>query len=378
MNNSALDQIDTPAVVIDYGKMLANIHAARDIAAQNGVALRPHIKTHKCFEIARLQLAEGAAGITASKPEEAMRFIEAGFRSITVAYPIVAAAKLHKLLATAREHDVELRVIMDSSVGVAVLRQTVQQIDHPTGVFLKIDVGLHRVGLSPDAEEVEELARQIAAAPGLRFAGLLSHAGHAYGAADHAEVAQIAREEAALLSRARNRLEAAGIAVTEVSVGSTPTFLASKSYGGITEIRPGNYVFMDRTPLRLGLIPAERIALTVLATVVSVNQHYAILDAGSKVLSSDRGPHGTGGHEGFGLAYPTERYLQPDAAAPIEKLSEEHGFLRRPTWPARVGDRVRIIPNHSCAVVNLADELVVVHGDATLERWRVAARGAVH
>jgi D-serine deaminase-like pyridoxal phosphate-dependent protein len=307
-----------------------------------------------------------------------MRFIAAGFRSITVAY---RSSRRRNSRSSSQWRAItvrKLRLIVDSSTALAALRAVAQQMDYATSVFLKVDVGLHRVGVSPGGEALVELAQQVVDAPRLRFAGLLSHAGHAYAAADRAGVERIARQEAALLRHARGRLESAGITVQEVSVGSTPTVLASDCYEGITEIRPGNYVFMDRTPLRLGLIAAERIALTVLATVVSLNEQYVILDAGSKVLSSDRGPHGTGGEDGFGIAYPAEHFLEQDAPAPLEKLSEEHAFVSRLHWPVRVGDKVRMIPNHSCAVVNLADELVGLHGDGTIERWHVAARGAVH
>ncbi|MFN2474943.1 MAG: alanine racemase [Chthoniobacterales bacterium] len=378
MNSGALAQLDTPAVVVEQKVLSDNIRSAQSLANRHGVALRPHIKTHKCFDIARLQLAAGAVGITASKPEEALKFIGAGFRSITVAYPVVSSSKLIPLLQAARANSVDLRIIVDSEVGLTVLKDSAATAAFQPGVLLKIDVGLDRVGVAADSEELIRLGHAIVTTPSLRFVGLLSHAGHAYGATGEAEIRQIAREEARLLGVACERLNSIGLGVREVSVGSTPTLLASDCYDGITEIRPGNYVFMDRTPVRLGLITTDRVALSVIATVVSVSNDYLIIDAGSKVLSSDLGAHGTGVADGFGIAYPFDRYRDVGAAAPIAKLSEEHGFIPRSAAFGHIGDKVRIIPNHACPVVNLADELAVVYEDGSLGSWRVDARGTVH
>jgi D-serine deaminase-like pyridoxal phosphate-dependent protein len=379
MRSDSLDQLDTPAVVVEHNVLLENIRWAQRVAARNGVALRPHIKTHKCFEIARLQLAAGAIGMTASKPEEARKFIDAGFNSITVAYPMVSRRKLSALLQAARQRSADLRVTIDSRLGLDVLRDAATTADYQPGVFIEIDVGLHRVGVAADSEELIRLGKEAASSPSLRFLGLLSHAGHAYGATGEAEIREIAREEARLLALARGRLAAADVAVQEVSVGSTPTVLASDCYEGITEIRPGNYVFMDRTPVRQGLITTDRVALSVVSTIVSANDDYVIIDAGSKVLSSDLGAHGTGIAAGFGIAYPLDFYRKPAGAAAIEKLSEEHGFIPRSAISGQIGDKVRIIPNHACPVVNLADTLILVdESSGTVDRWRVVARGAVH
>jgi D-serine deaminase-like pyridoxal phosphate-dependent protein len=241
-------------------------------------------------------------------------------------------------------------------------------------VFVKVDVGLHRCGLMETDPRLVRLAEDICAAPTLRFDGLFSHAGHAYGAANAGEVRAIAAEEANILNRVRHRLECAGITVPEVSVGATPTTLVSESYDGITEIRPGNYVFMDRTPVRLGLVGLDRVALFVAATVVSANDRFFIIDAGSKVLSSDLGAHGTGG-AGYGIAFALEEEAGVGEAMEVVKLSEEHGFVRRGDAELALGSKVRVIPNHACPVVNLTDELVVVEDE--IHRWPVAVRGCV-
>lgn len=377
MEASLLTAVETPAVIVDRERLLRNIDWAAALARRRGLALRPHVKTHKCVEIAQLQLERGAIGLTASKVDEALVFIEAGVPSITVAYPVVDETKLRRLLLGAREHRTDLRVVVDSRRGAELLARVAAEVDKTVGALIEIDVGLHRCGLRDDDPLLLELASALRDARRLKFTGLISHAGHAYAAADSAHVATIAAEEGEILGRARRRVEAGGVEVAEVSVGSTPTVLASDSYDGITEIRPGNYVFMDLTPLRLGLIDTSQIALTVLATIVSRNDEFLITDAGSKVLTSDLGAHGMPGVTGYGGAYLADEPLASSAALNVARLSEEHGFVERNGCDIPIGSKLRIIPNHACPVVNLADELVVVSGDDVVARWRVAARGKV-
>ena len=377
MNAAALNEIETPAVVVDRERLLANLARVRDLATVHGVRLRPHVKTHKCLEIARLQLAQGAIGVTASKVDEALVFIENGVQSVTVAYPLVDARKVRRLLTVAARHGTDLRVTIDSRLGVEILSQSANELGASVGVFLEVDVGLHRCGIDEHAPQLLKLAQLIRSSGALRFRGLLSHAGQAYAARDRAAVQAVAADECAILQRVRRTLENAGIEVAEVSVGSTPTVLASSHYDGITEIRPGNYVFMDRTPVRLGLAPLEQVALTVLTTVVSRNDEYLITDAGSKVLSSDLGAHGSAGAGGFGLAFPIDDARMESSGLNVAKLSEEHGFVQRGTADVAIGGKLRIVPNHACPVVNLADELVVVSDNQLIDRWRVAARGKV-
>lgn len=372
----ALRSLETPRVVADRGRLAANIARMADLARAAGVGLRPHVKTHKCLEIARLQLAAGAVGLTAAKPDEALVFIAHGCPSLTLAYPVLDGRKLDRLLPAAREAGCDLRLMADSDRGAEALEAAAARHGVELPVFLKIDVGLRRCGLAPGAPGLVPLAGRIAGAQGLRLAGLLSHAGQAYAARDAAQVRDIAREENRLMNAAAARLRGAGIEVPEISVGSTPTVLAGDVWDGVTEIRPGNYVFLDRTPLRLGLAGVGDMALWVLATVVSANADWLIIDAGSKVLSSDGGAHGSG-LDGFGLALSLDAGDDLAQALPVLKLSEEHGFVQRESSRLGVGDRLRILPNHTCPVVNLADSLTVIHPDGATEEWPVAARGRV-
>ena len=375
MIGKSLAEIETPQMLLDKTRLQNNIQHISQLANALDLKVRPHIKTHKCIEILRLQLDAGAVGITASKTDEALTFIENGVKSVTVAYPLVVESKLDRLIESAR--DVDLRLIVDSFAGVEVISRVATRHDKVVDIFLKIDVGLHRCGIREDNPRLVELAKAIDAAPSLNLIGLLSHAGHVYGAPTADDVRKTAQEECQILNRVREQLKDNGLQLSEISVGSTPTVLASNTYDGITEIRPGNYAFMDRTPLRFALIEPDQIALTVLATVVSANADYFIVDTGSKTLSTDQGAHGIAGMEGFGLAYPLDRFQEQSGEMIIAKLSEEHGFVERRDFDLPIGAKLRIVPNHSCVVANLAETYAVVADDKVVDRWKVAARGQV-
>ena len=377
MIDTGFTNLQTPCVLVDHSRLIRNIASIQQIANTHHVELRPHIKTHKSLEIARLQLTEGAVGITAAKPDEALVFINAGVKSVTVAYPIISQSKLDKLLTASTAHQTDLRLVADSITGVEAFALAAERHKAIINVFVKIDVGLHRCGLQENDPELTTVIRRINGNSRLQFKGLLSHAGNCYSARCVDDVMQVAREECRILGRVRERIESLGIEVAEVSVGATPTVIISDLYEKITEIRPGNYVFMDLTPVRLGVIDEDRIALSVLATVISSNYEYTIIDAGTKALSSDLGAHGTGGGLGYGLAYAVDDFDKKLNPTPVVKLSEEHGFLRRNAVPLPIGSLVRIIPNHACPVANLAEELVVMFPDGRFERWSVDARGCV-
>jgi len=372
-----LQIIETPAVVVERQILEDNIRAMQTLADRQGLRLRPHIKTHKCLAIARLQMAAGACGVTSAKVDEALVFIEDGIPSVTLAQPQMIASKVDRLLAAARSHACEIRWIVDSRDGLELLARRADEHRYPSGVFVKIDVGLHRCGLRPEDPAIRILAETIGAHPWLRFAGLLSHAGHVYAAADPRQAAQVAEDERGTMLTVARHLETAGVPVPEISVGSTPTVLAAERFDGITEIRPGNYVFMDRAPLRMGLIGQENIALTVLATVISRNADYLIVDAGSKTFSSDGGAHGSAGDAGFAIGWPVERFGAEGHGRTLVRLSEEHGFIPRAGHDLPLGTRFRFIPNHACPVANLARTLVVLDGDDGAE-WPVDARARVH
>ena len=367
--------LETPAVVLDRAVLRANIDAVQEKARRHGLSLRPHIKTHKSLEIGRMQMAAGACGITAARVDEALVFARGGFASVTLAQPLMTPAKLDRLLIECRDLGVDLRLIVDSLEGLDLLAARAREHGTGPGVFVKIDVGLHRCGLGESDPAVAGLAGRIHASPDLRWCGLLSHAGQSYGAADAAEVDAIAAEERRILLAVSGRLAQQGLPVPELSVGSTPTVLASEEFSGLTEIRPGNYVFMDHTPLRLGLIDPRQVALSLLATIISRNDEYFITDAGSKSLTSDQGAHGLQGAPGYGTAYTLADFPGRTSPLTVAKLSEEHGFVPRASAYLPLGSRLRIVPNHSCPVANLARSYAVVDGDEVTETWTAEAAG---
>lgn len=368
-------EIETPAVLIDRTKLEANLLAMQKLASKHGLALRPHAKTHKSVEIGRRQIALGACGLTVATTDEALVFGTRGIESITISRPIVSAQKIDRVLA-GLEPEVDVRVVVDSELGVEAAAGPSARAGRALGVFIKVDVGLGRCGVDPEGPGALELARLIDGSERLEFRGILSHAGQAYAAGSPAEAADIAEAERLTMLGVRDALAGSGIEVREVSVGSTPTVLAANNFEGITEIRPGNYAFLDLLPIGVGVVTEAQVALTVMATIISRNSRYFVTDAGSKTLTSDSGVHGMIGTQGFGAAYPDDRYLSPDHRLRVGGLSEEHGKLERTDFDLPVGSRVRVIPNHSCPVANLAQELVVVDGDS-ITTWPIdAAKGS--
>jgi len=370
-----LSQVPTPRVFIERVRVQQNIAQMAAVASGAGVSLRPHAKTHKSPTVARWQIEAGAIGICCAKVGEAEVFAEAGIENIRLPYPI-HPDNAARLIALADR--VQLSIVVDDpgvgagwSAAMAAARKTLD-------VLVKVDVGFHRCGVDPNAENVVATIQQIAKLPGLNFRGLLSHAGHGYLAQSNAELRQIAMDEASILTTLAAQLAAQGVPVDEISVGATPTARFAAEQAGITEMRPGNYVFFDRTQVGLGAATFAACALAVVSTVVSrPARERAIFDAGSKTLASD-GARGFGAPGGYGAVFLRLDDPAPDPSIVIERLSEEHATARVPeSCPLAPGDRVRIVPNHSCVVANLVDELLVVEGPDVVDRLPVAARGKI-
>lgn len=358
------EDLPTPAVLIDVGILARNIQTMADAAREAGVRLRPHAKTHKCLEIGRLQVAAGAKGIALAKTSEAEVFVQAGFDDIFIAYPVVGKGKPERLLDLADR--ARLAVGVDSVEGARSLGAPFAAAGRRLDVLLKVDCGLHRVGVSPGVASAVGAA--IAELPGLAFRGIFTHAGHAYLEDSPERVAAVGRSEGDTLAAAAAGLREAGVTISEVSVGSTPSVRAAMAVAGVTECRPGNYVFHDASQVSLGTCRLQDCAMTIEATVVSVpDPRRAVVDAGSKTLSSDTLRPAGGGY-GF----------LPGRASRIARLSEEHGVIdTAPGERFAVGERVSIVPNHACVVSNLHDRVYAVRDGAVEAVWRIAARGRV-
>jgi D-serine deaminase-like pyridoxal phosphate-dependent protein len=365
--------IPTPAVLIESSKLARNIARMQKAVSEHGKSLRPHGKTHKSPVIARMQLAAGAAGICCAKLGEAEVFADAGVTDIRLPYPLNPATA-DRVFALANR--VTLSFIVDDQRVAREWSRLAVQRGRTLNVLVKVDVGFHRCGIDPNDRHAAAIVADVASLPGLRFLGLLSHAGHGYGAASADEAKAIADEEARKL---RDLAAASRVPCAEISVGATPTARFSVALDGITEMRPGNYAFFDRTQVALGAAGWNDCALTVLARVVSrPAADRVILDSGSKTLTKDLA-RGFVDMPGYGAVLTDLHTPTPDGRLEIVNLSEEHATVK-----AAGGDRgiatgtlVRIVPNHSCVVTNMVDAVWMVDGERVVERLPVAARGRI-
>jgi D-serine deaminase-like pyridoxal phosphate-dependent protein len=370
-----LHAIPTPRVVVDLARVRQNIARMAGLAARAGVRLRPHAKTHKSPVVARWQIEAGAIGICCAKLGEAEVFAEAGIADIRLPYPIQPgnAARVLALMDRAR-----LSLIVDNFEVARLWSAAMARAGRRLDVLVKVDVGFHRCGVDPHEAGAPETIQAIADLRGLKFRGLLSHAGHGYGAGSDEELGAIAREEATILADLAAALQQVGVGVEERSVGATPTARFVGEQPGVTEMRPGNYVFFDRTQVGLGAAAFDDCALSVVSTVVSrPARTRVVFDAGSKTLSSD-GARGFGPASGYGAVVASLDRAEPDSSIVVERLSEEHATARvTDACPLEPGDRVRIVPNHACVVANLVDEILAVEDGTIVDRLNVAARGRI-
>ena len=368
--------LPTPQILIDRPRLMRNIDRAQQLASAAGVGLRPHAKTHKSPMVARWQLDRGAAGICCAKVGEAEAFVAAGIDNIRLPYP-VHPSNAARVLALMNEATIS--IIVDHLEVARGWSDAMQHAGRTLDVLVKVDVGFHRCGIDPDGDALDFL-QKLASMRGLRLRGLLSHAGHGYLATSEQELCDIAVREAGILIRIRHDAAAAGIDLEEVSVGATPTLRFSATLTGLTELRPGNYVYFDRTQVALGAATLDDCALTVAATVVSKPAaDRMILDCGSKTLTSDQA-RGITSAAGFGAVIQADGDAPPeiDQSLTIERLSEEHATVRV-TGRTRLvpGNRVRVVPNHSCVVSNLVDVVRLVEGNRVVDTVPVAARGRI-
>lgn len=348
----------TPIAVVDDAVVSRNIERMQGIANRAGARLRPHAKTHKSARVARRQLEAGAVGLTVATLREAEYFADHGIEDIVLAHPPVGEPKLARLRALVGRVP-RLAVSTDNLEIATNLPAAVE-------ILWEIDTGQHRVGTAPGPEAVEAVQTLVERLGPERFRGLLTHAGHSYKAPDRIDRLRIAREEVGLLLATADELRARGIEVAEISVGSTPTAALAAEVGGMTELRPGTYIYGDANQVALGSLSLEDCALAIVATVVATPERRRIVvDAGAKALAADAAAPGRTGH-GLVLGH-------PDWV--IERLSEEHGVVTSTERiNARVGDRVAIIPNHVCVTVNLHGDLLVAGETETF--WdQAGARG---
>jgi D-serine deaminase-like pyridoxal phosphate-dependent protein len=342
-----------------------------EIARNNNVNLRPHVKTHKCVQIGKMQIHKGAKGITVSTLSEAEVFAASGFNDITYAVPI-SRNKIAMALELAQR--VSLKIIVDNPHTVDILDAASKEARTHLDVLVKVDCGLHRCGVDPTSNTAVNLVRKIDEASNLNFVGILTHAGHSYSAKSIDEIKRIAQQEQDVMARFSKMLKREGLAPQTVSVGSTPTIVLADSFNEeITEVRPGNYVFYDYTQVALGTCKVSDCALTVLASIVGMYPDRIVIDAGATALSKDQGPRHISPNCGYGQVMADYEEGLLARSATIDSITQEHARISVPEDSRihyKINDVIRILPNHSCLAANLFDEYVVLEGERIKARWR--------
>ncbi len=358
-----LSDLDTPAILIDLDIMERNLMRAADYAREHGLRMRPHTKTHKIPALGKRQLELGAVGLSVAKTTEAEVMLASGTEDLLVAYPVVGAHKVARLTELAKK--VRVTVAVDSLAAAQPISDAARAAGVEIGVLAEMDAGLHRVGVQP-GNELEALAGALARLPHIRWRGVAFYPGHIK---DQSESGRAELEKLrATVRDAVEGLNEIGLHPEIVSGGSTPLLWQSHTIPEMNEIRPGTYIFNDRNTVLSGACGKEDCAATVLATVVSTAPGRIIIDGGSKTFSSDRL---TGSSE------VTFGEVRGHSKLRFHKMNEEHGFIdlngEEPAF--RVGDRLRIVPNHICVAMNLHENVYGIRGEEVEHWWRVEGRG---
>lgn len=367
-----ISEISTPSLLLDVERVRRNAARIREFAQANNVRLRPHIKTHKCVEVARIQTEGFDGAITVSTLEEARAFTKFGFSDITYAVPI-EPGKFEAAALIVRD-GIRLSLLTDDLETAHALESCAVKSDIRFDVFLKVDCGYHRCGVEPETREAIEIPRAISNSDRLNFAGILTHAGHSYNVNTREEIVQIAERERDSMVGLKQRLNAEGIEVPTVSIGSTPSITHLDHLDGIDEIRPGNYIFFDAFQAMIGSCSFDDPALTVLASVVHRDtvRKKLVVDAGAIALSKDRGAVDVDPSCGYGRVIDLEGN---NIDARIVSLSQEHGQVFFDAddqfHKFSVGDRLRIMPNHSCLTAAQHAHYNVVENGEIVDRWEI-------
>lgn len=365
-----IDDLSTPCALVDLDRLERNAARMAKRAQRLGVRLRPHVKTHKCVEAARIETADAFGGITVSTLAEARAFTAEGFTDITYAVPIAPqkisdAADLHTGIDA-------LNLLVDNLETVRAVEEVAAARGLILPLFLEIDCGGGRTGVDPEGETCGVLVRRLAGSDNIDFRGLLTHAGHSYRVRNRSEAFGIACHERNMMTALAAELRDLGAPVAEVSVGSTPTVCAIDDLSDVTEVRPGNYLFFDAFQAAIGSCAFDEIAFSVLATVISVqpDRQSAAVDAGALALSKDPGAIHVDPHCGFGVPVALEDQ-HPLPGLRLAALTQEHGTLTGPGVSAlHPGTHLRIFPNHSCLSAACFESYHVLRGTEVVDEWR--------
>jgi D-serine deaminase-like pyridoxal phosphate-dependent protein len=367
-----IDELATPAALIEDARLARNIARMQSRMDSLGVSFRPHVKTSKCVEVARRQLAAGARGITVSTLKEAEQFFQAGFEDILYAVSL-APQKVAPALDL-RRRGCQLHVVVDSMAAARALTEQAQ--GEPVPVLIEVDVDGHRGGVAPGSALLLDIGRHLHE-KGLTLMGVMAHAGSSYDQRTPAQLLEIAEQERAQAVRAAERLRGAGLPCPVVSIGSTPTALSAEQLSGVTEVRAGVYVFFDLVMAGVGVCSDEDIALSVLTTVIGhqVERGWVLVDAGWMAMSRDRGTQAQPVDQGYGLVCGLDGRLLDGWL--MHAANQEHGIIGRRDGQApddleqrfAVGSKLRVLPNHACATGAQHADYAWVDGADVRARW---------
>lgn len=359
-------ELETPAVLVDVDIMDRNLRRLATYSAEHGLSVRPHIKTHKIPELAHRQIGLGAVGITVAKLGEAEVMVDGGIEDVLIAYPLYGEDKWRRLMSLAGR--AQITINLDSVEIARAISDRAKEAGVRLKMLVEFDTGMKRCGLPVEPDSMS-VVKQILDLPALEFQGVLIYPGHFLE--DPEERTRLLHLENEMMSNLVDWFAAESIPLPTLSASSTPTAYMSHLFTGITEIRPGTYIFNDKNTVCCQAATYDDCAVSVLTTVVSNRvPGRAVIDGGSKTFSSDRLL--SGDNVGFG-------YVVEDPQVEVVYLSEEHGHfgMDRATTRFEVGDRVRVIPNHVCACINMHDKIYGVQGEDVVAEWQVLGRGKV-
>lgn len=363
-----IQDMATPAILLDMDVLESNIEKYQDLCDLYDKELWPMVKTHKSLAIAKMQADAGAAGFLCGTLDECEALCEAGHKNLMYAYPVASAASVRRVIELSRKCNFIIR--LDTVEAAEIVDAAAREAGVIVNYTIIVDSGLHRFGVAPD--KVAELAEKLDEFENLEPMGISTHPGAVYAAEEARQVPLYVQAEAAAMEIAAEGMRQAGLETEIISSGSTPTFALSIDDPNINIYHPGNYVFNDCIQMSNGSAKEEECALTVLATVIShPSEDLYICDAGAKCLGLDQGAHGNGSIVGFGRVIGHPELI-------VSGLSEEVGKLKvkeDETTTLKVGDQIRIIPNHSCSTANLTDHLIAVRGDEAEGTIAVDIRG---
>lgn len=367
MITSKYSQLDTPALIIDYDIVKRNIYAMQEKADKFDVKLRPHTKTHKMPELAKLQVEAGAAGITVAKVGEAEVMAAHGLQDIFIANEIVGISKLERIRELSR--NIRIRLGVDNAFQVDQLEDIFRDELSPVEVLIEVETGENRSGVIHD-EQLVQLTKHILGKTKVALKGVFSHEGHSYKAKSIEDCRKICLESQVRTVRAGNMARVLGAAIDTVSIGSTPSLMHSDIIEGVTEIRPGTYIFMD-VGQGTAISDYSRCAATVLATVISMpTGERIVLDTGAKALTLQTRGEGICATAGYGLVKNSDNVR-------LSGMFDEHGLIydAQMRKELEVGNKLEIIPNHICPVCNLYDKAYLVSNGEVLREIPIPGRG---